>query len=51
MDITSGKYIGEEDLAQIGADAQISVAEATAEAKAANPDKTQPADTASGGQP
>lgn len=46
MDITTSKYIGEQDLAQIQADTQIDVATATAEAKAANPDKTQPADTA-----
>jgi len=50
MDITTGKYIGEADLAGVQADAQISVAEATAEARAANPDKTQPADAASGSQ-
>lgn len=46
MDITTQKYVGEEDLAAIAADAQVTVAEATAEAKAANPDKTQPADVA-----
>lgn len=46
MDITEGKYIGEQDLIDMQAGAQVTVAEATAEAKAANPDKTQPADVA-----
>jgi HK97 family phage portal protein len=51
MDITTAKYIGEEDLARIQSDSAIDLAEATAEARAANPDKTQPADTASSKEP
>jgi HK97 family phage portal protein len=50
MDITTGKYIGEADLASIQADSAIDVATATAEARAANPDKTMTADMAAGGQ-
>lgn len=44
MDITTAKYVGEQDLANIAAETAISIAEATSEARAANPDKTQPAD-------
>ena len=44
MDITTGKYVGEADLLQAQADAQMTVNDAKAEAVAANPDKTQPAD-------
>ena len=46
MDVTDGRYIGEQDLADIQAESAISVAEATAEARAANPDKVHPADLA-----
>ena len=46
MNISTQRYIGEEDLANIQAESAISVAEATAEARAANPDKVQPADLA-----
>ena len=49
MDITTAKYIGEEDLARIQSDTAISVVEAREEARAANADKTQPADTAASG--
>lgn len=48
MDITTGKYVGEEDLAKVQADSQIDIATATEEARAANADKTQPADVARG---
>ena len=50
MDITEGRYIGEEDLARIQSETSIDVAEATAEARAANPGRTQPADVAAGGK-
>lgn len=46
MDITTMKYVGEQDLANIAAETQIDIAQAKAEAVAANPTKTQPADTA-----
>lgn len=46
MDVTTMKYIGEEDLAKLQGDTAIDVATATAEAKAANPDVVQPADVA-----
>lgn len=46
MDITEGRYIGEEDLARIKADTQMDMDAAAAEARAANPDKSQPADVA-----
>jgi phage portal protein BeeE len=39
MDVTEGKYVGEEDLAQIAADANIDVAEAQGEIDQANADK------------
>ena len=48
LDITHGRFIGEEDLTSIQSDAQISVEQAKAEARAANPTKVQPADVASG---
>lgn len=44
MDITTGTYVGEADLAKIKADADMDVAEAAAEARAANPTAVQPAD-------
>ena len=44
MDITTGTYIGEAELAKVQADAQLTLADAKAEAVAANPDKTQPTD-------
>ena len=46
MNITTGKYVGEEDLAQTMADSQIDIDQAKAEARAANPTATQPVDTA-----
>jgi phage portal protein BeeE len=46
MNITTGKYVGEEDLAQTMADSQIDIEQAKAEARAANPTATQPVDTA-----
>jgi len=48
MDITTAKYVGEEDLARIQSETAIDVATATAEARAANPTNTQPADVAGG---
>ena len=51
MDVTTQKYIGEADLAGIQADAQIDIATATEEARAANPDRTQPADVSGSGRP
>ena len=44
LDITTGRYIGEEDLAKIQSENAIDVATATAEARAANPTAVQPAD-------
>jgi HK97 family phage portal protein len=49
MDITTQKYVGEEDLAKIQSESTIDIAEATAEARAANPDRSQPADYMAGG--
>lgn len=51
MDINTAKYVGEQDLANIGAQTQIDIAQAKAEAVAANPTKSQPADTAVGDTP
>lgn len=51
LDITTGKYVGEEDLAAIQSDAQIDIATATAEARAANPTNVQPADAAKASKP
>lgn len=39
MDVTTGKYVGEEDLARIQTDSAISIVEAREEARAANPDR------------
>lgn len=44
MDISTGQYVGEAELAKVQAEARISVVEAQAEARAANPDAVQPAD-------
>lgn len=48
MDITTGKYVGEEDLAAIQSESQIDVEQAKAEARAANPGKTMTADMGNG---
>jgi HK97 family phage portal protein len=50
MDITHQKYVGEEDLANIHAETAIDIAEATAEARAANPGAVHTADMAAGGE-
>lgn len=44
MDVTIGEYVGEQELAQIAAEAQMDVEGAKAEARAANPTQTQTAD-------
>ncbi len=46
MDITTARYVGEQDLANIQAGSTIDIEQAKAEARAANPTATQPADTA-----
>lgn len=51
MNISTQKYVGEDDLARIQGETQIDIATATEEARAANADKTQPADVAGGSRP
>jgi hypothetical protein len=44
IDVTTFRYIGEEQLSQLKTESAIDIEKAKAEARAANPDKTQPAD-------